>query len=212
MPLVQDSSDDLPYIDQPAPAEAIVSIRQLIHLEASSHHPDYPATLHPSVPTTYQPTFSALLEAEHARLSADPASKIPGGIDTSRYEEPQAPSSLSDVEGWKSALRQAYATSSFLSSRSTNLGLLEAYGKNAWLISNSQNESILRDLEAELAATKDSIEAVEAARRNQQEAVVGEMRGLEEGWKKGVGRLVETSIAAEGVRREILQQQRQAAV
>lgn len=42
------------------------------------------------------------------------------------------------------------------------------------------------------------------ARKTRQEEVGPEMRMLEENWKMGVGRVLETEVATEGVRREVL--------
>lgn len=128
----------------------------------------------------------------------------------SRYEVPSAPES-NDVAEWRAALRQAYASSEYLSSRLTNLGLLETYGKNAWLIGNSQLEDILKVLEQEVSKAKTEVEEVEAARRRAQEGVKGEMEGLEQAWRTGVGRMIEVEVASEGLRREILERRRAAA-
>jgi len=98
-----------------------------------------------------------------------------------------------------------------LGGRQITLALLEKYGKNSWLIGNSQLEDILRGLEKELAETKAEIDGVVIERKNAQEAVGGEVKGLEEAWRRGVGRVLETEVAAEGVRREILERRREGA-
>lgn len=69
----------------------------------------------------------------------------------------------------------------------------------------------MRDLERELAERNAEIDRVVIERKNAQEAVRGEVKGLEEGWKKGVGRVLETEVAADGLRLEILQRRREAA-
>ena len=56
-------------------------------------------------------------------------------------------------------------SSSYLSGRLTNLSLLEEFGKNAWLISNSQLEDILRDLEKELLEQKEAVENINKSRK-----------------------------------------------
>lgn len=94
----------------------------------------------------------------------------------------------------------------------TELGLLEKYGKNMWLVGNSQLEDILKALEVELAETKVQFEASEEARRANQRQVRGEVEILEDTWKKGVGRLLETQVAAEALKREILTRRREGAV
>jgi pre-mRNA-splicing factor SPF27 len=66
-------------------------------------------------------------------------------------------------------------------------------------------------LERELAERKVEIDEVVIERKNVQEAVGGEVRGLEETWKRGVGRVLETEVAVEGVRREILERRREGA-
>ena len=66
----------------------------------------------------------------------------------------------------------------------------------------------MRGLERELAQTKEQIDLVVVERKNAQEAVGAEIQGLEVGWKRGVGRVLETEVAAEGVRRAILEARR----
>lgn len=72
-------------------------------------------------------------------------------------------------------------------------------------------EDILRDLERELAQRKTEIDVCVVERKNAQESAGGEIKGLEEGWKKGVGRVLETEVAAEGIRRQILERRRMGA-
>jgi pre-mRNA-splicing factor SPF27 len=69
----------------------------------------------------------------------------------------------------------------------------------------------LRGLERELAERKTEIDEVVIERKDAQEAVGGEVKGLGEVWKSGVGRVLETEVAAEGVRREILERRREGA-
>ena len=66
----------------------------------------------------------------------------------------------------------------------------------------------MRSLERELEERKKEIDLLVIERKTAQEAVGGEMRGLEEAWKRGVGRVLETEVAAEGLRREILERRR----
>lgn len=216
MPLIQEYHESLPYIDTEPSTTALTNAKALIDADLPA---DHATTLHPSIPASYEPHFSELIEQEHQRIAA--GTKAPPAIDLSRYEAlepPPATDPTSDetrpevLEQWKETLRKAYTSSTYLQSRLQNLSLLETYGKNAWLISNSQLEDILKSLETELANTKAEVEQVEAVRRNQQEAVAGEVRGLEEAWRKGVGRMIETEVAAEGVRGEILARRRAGAV
>jgi pre-mRNA-splicing factor SPF27 len=49
-------------------------------------------------------------------------------------------------------------------------------------------------------------------RRSQQQSVQGEIQTLEGTWKKGVGRVLETEVAAEGLKQQILEKRRAGAV
>lgn len=113
---------------------------------------------------------------------------------------------------WNETLRKAYTSSEYLNARLTQLGLLEKFGKNAWLIGNSQLEDILKGLERELAGLRKQQEEVETERRTQQESVRGEVAMLEETWKKGVSRVLETEVAVEGLKQQILEKRRAGAV
>lgn len=178
--------------------------------------------LHPAlIPAAkYQPQYSNFIEREHARLDGDATSKL-SGIDMKRYEDLEAPENTdptSDedkpelLERWNKALKQAYTSSEYVEGRLTQLGLLEKFGKNSWLVGNSQLENILKGIEAELADVRKQQEEVETLRRSQQESVQGEMQTLEDTWKKGVGRVLETEVAAEGLKHQILDKRRAGAV
>ena len=142
---------------------------------------------------------------------------LTGGIDLSRYEAPEPPARTSDAEGnstpnldeWRQTLQKAYTASSHLAMRHENLALLEENGKNAWLIGNTQLEDILRGIEKELTETKETAEAVNKERKIAQEASKGELVGLEESWKRGVGAILDVELAGEGLRMQILEQRRQ---
>lgn len=205
MPLIQSSTEHLPFIDATPSDSALASADALIKAEIAPTE-----TLHPLVPTHYEPHFSDLIEAEHARLSSGDPKDSNAGIDLSRYEALDAPAK-DDTAQWKATLQQAYASAEYLRGREVNLSLLEAYGKNAWLIGNSQLEDVLRVLEKEVEAAKLELENVQRERRNAQESAVGEVRELEEGWRVGVGRLIETQAAAERLREEILESRRRGA-
>jgi len=213
MPLITEVHDSLPYIDsEPTPAERAAA-ESLI----SSELPQNTSSPHSSLPSLPDHHFSPLIESflttDLARIQAKQPST---SIDTARYEslEPPATSPHSDenhpetLTQWRSALSKAYTAQTYLQGRQTNLALLDQFGKNAWLIGNSQLEDVLRGLERELAQTKEQIDLVVVERKNAQEAVGAEIQGLEGGWKRGVGRVLETEVAAEGVRREILEARR----
>ncbi|OJD34552.1 bcas2 family protein [Diplodia corticola] len=217
MPLILESHDSLPYVDLPLTDTDRAAAQTLVAAELD---PSASTALHPSVlaGSSYEPSFPALTTAAHARLAAGTTDREPGtGIDLSRYEALDAPADAdADADAdtsdraaaWRATLRAAYASSAFLSQRLTNLSLLERYGKNAWLVGNAQLEAVLRALEAELAAARDDVEAVEAARRRAQHAAAPELALLADGWRAGVKRVVETEAAVEGLRRGILDRKR----
>jgi pre-mRNA-splicing factor SPF27 len=149
------------------------------------------------------------MQAELDRIasSPDPSRPTPlGAIELSRYELPDLPEDgggADNKETLESALRQAYAAASYLSSRRQHLALLDSHGKNAWLVGNWQLEGELRALEREVGAAKRAIDLVTLRRQRLQRDNGGEITGLDEAWRKGVGRVLEAEIAAEGLRREI---------
>ncbi|KAF7188030.1 Pre-mRNA-splicing factor SPF27 [Pseudocercospora fuligena] len=206
MPLITSAPDALPYIDAPVSDHQLAAANTLIQAEIDAAHA---TTLHPSIPALKDSKFSDLIEAEHARISSGQAKQ--SGLDLSRYELQDAPEK-GDLTAWKTTLNKAYASAEYLRGREINLSLLETYGKNAWLISNSQLEDTLRALEKELEAAKIEQEQVEQTRRVVQGNAAGEMQGLEEGWKTGVGRMIEAQAAAERLRQEILRRKREGAV
>ncbi|CAO2650081.1 Nn.00g013730.m01.CDS01 [Neocucurbitaria sp. VM-36] len=221
MPLITETYDSLPYVDTPLDEPSLAAARAVINAEIKSAGVDT-SELHPAlIPAAkYTPTFSDFIEREHARLDDDPTSKL-SGIDLKRYEDLDAPENTtptSDEEKpellaqWNKALKQAYTSDEYVQGRLTQLGLLEKFGKNAWLVGNSQLEDILKGIEAELADVRKQKEEVEMLRRSQQENVHGEITTLEETWKKGVGRVLETEVAAEGLKQQILEKRRAGAV
>jgi pre-mRNA-splicing factor SPF27 len=110
------------------------------------------------------------------------------GIDLSRYE---ASPDTADT----STLKAAYTNSAYLTKRLQALELLDQFGKNAWLVANSQLEDMLREVEKELVETRGSVEGVNRERKGVQEGGRGQLEGGERLWREGVGRVVETEVA-----------------
>ncbi|KAI9861546.1 MAG: hypothetical protein M1813_005156 [Trichoglossum hirsutum] len=205
MALIDTSHDSLPYIDPAPTPQQRTAITSLI---TACLAPEHLTTPHPLLPALPPSTLSPLLEQEIARHASN--EPLAGGIDTSRYEALGAPNSANPADH-HNTLQKAYASSTYLYTRNQNLALLEQFGKNAWLVGNSQLEDILRNMERELVDVSHQIEEVNKLRKSEQEGVRGEMEGLEGAWKKGVGGVVETEIAAEGLRLETLRQRREGA-
>ncbi|KAK2861466.1 hypothetical protein FQN49_004171 [Arthroderma sp. PD_2] len=214
MSLINETHDSLPYIDEDVTPQARAELSRLIDAELPA---DYQSTLHPSMPELPPSRLSPLVEQELERKARN--EPISGGIDLSRYEAPEIPSSSTDpnadpstvLDDWRESLRRAYAAHLHLSTRKENLALLEAHGKNAWLIGNSQLEDILRRAEKELHETTEATETVNRERKLKQESVRGELMALDDTWRRGVSGTLDVEIAAENLRRDILEMRRQQA-
>ncbi|KAK2802254.1 hypothetical protein FQN50_007435 [Emmonsiellopsis sp. PD_5] len=212
MPFINEFHDSLPYIDGEPSLQVRAAIDRLISAELPSN---YQTTLHPSIPALPEPKFSDLMQKELERKEA--GLPITGGIDLSRYEAPEAPEDTlasgkepaAILDNWQQTLRRAYTASSHLITRQENLSLLDSHGKNAWLIGNAQLEDILRQLEKELQDTKEATDAVHRERKMRQESARGELVGLQDAWRRGVGGIIDVELAAEKLRRDILEKRRQ---
>lgn len=63
-------------------------------------------------------------------------------------------------------------------------------------------------LEKELEETRKEVDVVNIQRRRAQDEVGGELKGLDDTWRRGVGRVLETEVATEGLRQQVLEKQR----
>ncbi|KAI1303427.1 Pre-mRNA-splicing factor SPF27 [Xylaria venustula] len=190
--------ESLPYVDKEPTQSERAAAEALITAELTSSSP---------APTpTYPPaTFTPTIQSELDRVSKKEPLKA---IDLSRYEVQETPLSSTSPAELEAPLSRAYATHTYLQGRQTHLQLLDAYGKNAWLVGNWQTEAHLAALERDLGAVKKEIDVVNIQRRRLQDEVGEELKGLEETWKKGVGRVLETEIATEALRQQVLDKQR----
>jgi pre-mRNA-splicing factor SPF27 len=193
--------DPEPTSSQRAAAEALITAERALV-------PDDP--FHALLPAAPQPSkhLTPFLEAELSRAAT--GTKL-SALDFSRYEAVDPPSLSSDTPSetaraeLSSALSRAYTSHKYVAGRRAHLALLDSYGKNAWLVGNWQLEGELKRVERELADAKRAIDVVSLQRRNAQAEVAAEMTGLDEAWRKGVGRVLETEAAAEKLRRDVLE-------
>ncbi|KAG6358909.1 hypothetical protein INS49_012429 [Diaporthe citri] len=204
MPSITTVHESLPYVD-PEPTQPEREAAEALIAAERATVPDDPH--HALLPPPAEPTFSPLIQAELDRIASSPDPSKPApldAIDLSRYELPDLPedgdASREDLE---SALRQAYAAATYLSSRRQHLALLDSHGKNAWLVGNWQLEAELRALEREVAAARRDVDLVTLRRQRLQRDSGGEITGLDEAWRRGVGRVLEAEVAAEGLRRDV---------
>ena len=177
--------------------------------------------LHPSIPAVAAVAFSALIQGELERVAAGSAA-MTGGVDLSRYdvgESPTAPlsngnnnnSSSSSNNNNNNNAEATVVAAHHLSTRAVNLNLLNRFGKNAWLVHNAQLEAELRACEAELAELKAQCDAVNKERKAAQEHARPEMLRLQARWGDAVGTVLQTEVAAEQIRLQILGLRRQLA-
>lgn len=148
-----------------------------------------------------------LLQSQIDRLESGQA-KEPG-IDLARYEASEEVAAASDIDLLKKALRAVHTNSSYLDGRQINISLLEHYGKNAWLIGNAQLETLQTQLETELSSLKSRVEDVNRSRKSIQDDSKGELLALEDTWRQGIGRIIETQIATNKMKQSILEVNRQ---
>ncbi|RPB02665.1 hypothetical protein L873DRAFT_1762349 [Choiromyces venosus 120613-1] len=192
------SYDSLPYIDTPPTDSELASIAQQTTSELSPSHLTAP---HPRLPPLVEATFRPATLQELSRI--DSGKPWTGGIDMSRYD----PASCASP----SALATAYASAAHVEARLANLTLLNEFGRNAWLVHNSQLEALLKGLEEELMELKTECEVVNKERKGGQVDVKPELAALEERWRRGIGRVLEVEAGAEAVRQEILKRRREGA-
>ncbi|KAH8893206.1 hypothetical protein GQ53DRAFT_745446 [Thozetella sp. PMI_491] len=205
MPSIDAIHESLPYVDpEPTPAERAAA-EALIAAERQTV-PDDP--FHALLPPPHTAKYTPLMEAEMERAAAGTKLAV---LDLSRYSSLDPPGADAAKDELELALARAAAAQTYVAGRRAHLALLDSWGKNAWLIGNWQLEGELKSIERELAETKKLIDLVNIQRKNAQEAVGAELQGLEETWKRGVGRVLETEAAVEGLRREVLEARRGAA-
>lgn len=201
----------LPDIDsEPTPAERAAA-EALIAMERSTIPDD---DQHALLPPAITPQFTSFVNAELARISSSTTQppEPTRAIDLNRYQAPDHQShSSSSAADLEAGLHQAYTAMSYLSSRRQHLALLDSYGKNAWLTGNWQLEAELKAVERELAATRREIDVLTVRRQRVQGDVAAELRALEDNWRRGVGRVLEAEVAAEGMRRSVVEEQRRRA-
>ncbi|KAH7149572.1 Pre-mRNA-splicing factor SPF27 [Dactylonectria estremocensis] len=181
--------ESLPYIDIEPTTEALAAARALIAEEIASFSPRVTPP-----PAPAEPSFTPAMQVELAR-AAEGAPPTP--LDLARYEAP------SDTANPADALPAAAVAHSYLASRLSNLALLDKYGKNAWLLGNHALEAELQSLERDLAAVKRDVDLVNLGRRDRQEEVAAEVVTLEQTWRAGVGRVLETEVAVEELQGKI---------
>ncbi|RNJ53872.1 hypothetical protein D7B24_001280 [Verticillium nonalfalfae] len=199
---ISSSPNGLLDIDTEPTAAQRADAESQIATELSTAGPPPPSsTLLPPLPPS---KLSPLMAQELDRVAAQ---QPLAAIDLKRYEAQEplaAPGAEPAPAALAETLRKAYTTHTYLTARVENLELLERWGRNAWLVGNHRLEGQLRALEKDLADAKADIDVLTLARRRAQDDVAAEVKGLDEAWRSGVGRVLETEIAVEALRRQVL--------
>ncbi|KAJ3462906.1 hypothetical protein MRS44_007692 [Fusarium solani] len=136
------------------------------------------AATQPPKPSSHpEPSFSPAIAAELARVSN---STPLAPLDLSRYEAP--------------------SPSAPLPRPSPQPPLRTATSRRVSPTSNCSTDGVL---ERELAATKREVDIVNLERQKRQGAVGAEIKALDDTWRAGVGRVLETEVAVEELRGRI---------
>ncbi|KAH7025816.1 Pre-mRNA-splicing factor SPF27 [Microdochium trichocladiopsis] len=212
--------ESLPYIDpEPSPedraaAQALIDAELASSSTESSSSNTTNTTSSSLLPPLREPSFTPTMLAELDRIATKQPLKA---IDLSRYEVDddddedevdEAANNSKIKDTLQARLGRAYTANTYLTSRTTHLHLLDSYGKNAWLVGNWHLEAELQALERDLADTKREMDLVNLDRRRQQDQVGEELRSLNETWRRGVGKVLETELAADQLRRQVLDARR----
>ncbi|ODA83373.2 hypothetical protein RJ55_01886 [Drechmeria coniospora] len=197
MPVPPAYHESLPYIDPEPSVEALAAARALVSAELEQHPQPSPADA-----AAREPSFSPAIAAELDRIASGTAMQP---LNLERYEAPERPSAdnASSAKSLTPVFEAACVSGSYLAARNENLALLDRHGANAWLLGNYHLESLLRSLERELADTKKDMDLVNATRASRQNDVAAEMHLLDESWRNGVGRVLETEVAIEELKAEV---------
>ncbi|QUC20620.1 uncharacterized protein UV8b_04861 [Ustilaginoidea virens] len=186
--------DSLPYIDPPPSEAHLHAARLLIQHEQQQHE---------------QQQHEQQQHEQHQQASPPPPPRAPiPPLDTKRYEAQVLPPPGTPPADLRPVLARAFASAQYLAARGDNLALLDRHGPPAWLLANYHLESEVRALEAELADTRRRIDQVNHERATRQAGVKPELDGLEEAWRKGLGRVLETEVAVDEVKAQIRQELR----
>ncbi|GJN76233.1 hypothetical protein PLIIFM63780_010157 [Purpureocillium lilacinum] len=222
--------ESLPYIDTEPSPEALAAARTLISAEQASSSSSEQSSLPPLREPSFSPALTTELSrvasstplqplslSRYEAQELPPAPAAPSTTtskSTRRTRRGSASSSSASAaaaaitssyvnDDLRPVLSNAYVSAAYLAARNQNLALLDRHGANAWLVSNYHLEQSLRAVERDLAGVKRDIDLVNAARQRRQEDVRAEMLMLEESWRKGVGKVLETEVAVEELKAQV---------
>ncbi|WOO83504.1 Pre-mRNA-splicing factor SPF27 [Vanrija pseudolonga] len=190
--------DALPYYDKQIDDQALKA-KALVLIEAelgqTPQVADDDARLPPNVEVF--PKSAGL-----ASLLANYADEPIRGIDTSKYNPPSVPEGAS-VEELIEAERRGRIGEGHMAVRNDNVGVLQSYGPNAWLVRNYQLNSQSKELQETLTQLKEQVTEVNRARRVFQEDAGEHLGRLENRWQDLVGSTVQLEMACKAMEGEV---------
>ncbi|KAH7104526.1 breast carcinoma amplified sequence 2 [Auriculariales sp. MPI-PUGE-AT-0066] len=200
-----DAYDALPYHDRDL--ELFPGLKSKVDAEFARERAKLPqpapGTLHPRLgePLTLFEKNS-MLAAEMARVEAH---KLLPPMDTTRYSLPAPESSDASEEEWQRSMDNAKAQLLHQQLRQSNLALLQAYGANAWRISNYLVEADAKAYEAALEQQREATTELNRERKNYQTRVGAQLGALETRWTELMSNLLQIEVANATTEGEILQ-------
>ncbi|GMK56241.1 hypothetical protein CspeluHIS016_0300810 [Cutaneotrichosporon spelunceum] len=137
-----------------------------------------------------------------AALLANYADQPIRAIDPSKYAPPVVPegAGIADLEDAEMRGRVGEA---HMAVRNENVGVLQTYGPNAWLVRNYQLSSQAKELEGTLAALKEEVTDVNRQRRAYNEAQGEHLARLENRWNDLVTSTLQLEMACTAMEGEV---------
>lgn len=187
--------DSLPYIDgQLALEEAEALIEKEMKLMGRRPENEVHDTIvlfkgNPSLQETYN-------RAEKGQSTSS------GGIDTDRFK---LPTPKDEKNGdWKCSVDNAKSQLEYQESRLINLELMSKYGPNQWKLANYQLEHINKALLKEMNDVKESIQAVNRERKQEQIIAAKSINQMRQKRADLYNRIVQVRMANEKLQSTIL--------
>ncbi|KAJ3240294.1 hypothetical protein HDU81_004209 [Chytriomyces hyalinus] len=188
----------LPYIDKDLDsADARDYVDNLIREEMRSMSGSKPSVGQDVSLFENSPALKSLLASVSNGVSTS-------AIDTSRFRlEPPPASEKHSEEAWKTAVDNAHAQLEHQQNRLLNLELLNAYGANAWRVSNFQVEAAVKLVTAKVEERKAAVLEINKERKIEQTKAGTELQALEQRWRDLVDQCLRIDIANQVLQAEI---------
>ncbi|BEI80976.1 hypothetical protein CcaverHIS002_0201360 [Cutaneotrichosporon cavernicola] len=137
-----------------------------------------------------------------ATLLANYADKPIRAIDPSKYAPPAVPEGA-DFAALEEAETRGRVGEAHMAVRNENIGVLQTYGPNAWLVRNYQLASQAKELDGTLAALKEDVTDVNRQRRAYNEVQGEHLAHLENRWNDLVTSTLQLEMACTAMEGEV---------